>query len=650
MPESRVRVLVVNPKLNQAVGIKNAIDAVPGFEARSFTSPINALEFARTTPLDAAVLDLAIRSPNLGETTVALRKLNPKIKLILTNAPAEALSKLRADGEIALPARARDIEPLLRDLFPPAVNENRPPTPVRRPQELMLPQQADTTTPPVPPAQPHDPSQPDPFQRIAAEEPPIPSAVEGGTVREAVRALLPRTPADESMFVIEITPIPSDTDEGQPLDHDEVAETSAEEPAAPPTPAPVPDEPVLAPDDTRPPTAPMSFDDSDADLDEPLGESITPQPVTMLDVAPLSVDADDEDDDEPEFLAAELSPDDEAGSAAGVPDEDTPPVAIPEQPLVIPGVRRPPKPKTEQPPAATDAPSIDIPGVRRPPKPKTEQPAAMDDGALSRSQPQRGTLSPAELRRALMLTHEQLGTAAAALILTQGDEVLAHSGEMPTQEIEELQAVINGDWDAHGTQARIRYITLPTSRQEYMLHSRMTANGYTLSMAFAGDLPVQDIRTQSDAVASTLESFRGSDDDAGDSALSGSRLPFTAIWMLNNPDDPLTADIAQAIVLEFDRELREFGWPIHAMNVHADFVYVFCDVQTTYLASDVLADLKRISAQAACARRPDWDPDELWADAYMALMPGRELGSDEVQSFLNFTRSRLHRKAQDEES
>ena len=58
MPESRVRVLIVNPKLNQAVGIKNALEAVGGFEARPFTSPANALEFARVTPPDAAVLDI----------------------------------------------------------------------------------------------------------------------------------------------------------------------------------------------------------------------------------------------------------------------------------------------------------------------------------------------------------------------------------------------------------------------------------------------------------------------------------------------------------------------------------------------------------------------------------------------------------------
>ncbi len=292
MPESRVRVLIVNPKLNQAVGIKNALEAVGGFEARPFTSPANALEFARVTPPDAAVLDIAIRSPNVGEVSVALRKLNPKLRLLLTNAPDEAVSKLRADGTIPLPARAREIEPLLRRLFPPPpALDNRPPTPVRRPVEMVNPI---TGGPPQTP--PNDPSQPDPFARIAAEEPPIPTVAEGGTVREAVRALLPRTPLDESMYVVEITPRPSDTDEGQPVPAEPVLPPPAkadddpfagiavappESPAEPPSVA-LPTEPVAAPDDTRPrPEVPAPvFDDADADLDEP--PAVKTQPAAAL--------------------------------------------------------------------------------------------------------------------------------------------------------------------------------------------------------------------------------------------------------------------------------------------------------------------------------------------------------------------------------
>jgi hypothetical protein len=318
---------------------------------------------------------------------------------------------------------------------------------------------------------------------------------------------------------------------------------------------------------------------------------------------------------------------------------------------VIPGVRRPAKKQEDSPASAPqETPPVVIPGQRRPPRKQDTgavpaQPAEPQTDAPAAAAPRRA-LTPSELRKALMLTHEQIGTTAAALILTEESKILAHSGEMPTQEIEELERVISGDWEVRGTQARVRYITLPTSRQEYMLHTRRTENGYVLSMAFAGDLAISEIRAQSDAVAETLHALRAaSGGDAAAAHPDASLVGLTAVWMLDNPDIPLTADIAQAVVIEFDKQLRDLGWTIHAMNVHADFVYVYCDVQTTYLASEVIAELKRISAEAACSRRPGWDPDELWADAYMVLMPGRELGTDEVESFLTFTRSRLHRKA-----
>jgi hypothetical protein len=357
---------------------------------------------------------------------------------------------------------------------------------------------------------------------------------------------------------------------------------------------------TIRPAEQSQPTGAHAFDDSDADLDEP----------PTLPAKP---------------------------AASAAPQPETP---------VIPGIRRPAKKQEETPDDAKPDTPVVIPGVRRPPKKQDAAPAAAATNADSPAAVPRRALTPGELRKALMLTHEQIGTTAAALILTEGSDILAHSGEMPTQEIEELQSVIGGDWEVGGTQARVRYITLPTSRQEYMLHTRRTENGYVLSMAFAGDLAVSEIRAQSDAVAETLHAMRPAgtvilDDPPVDASLVG----LTAVWMLDDPASPLTADVAQAVVIEFDRQLRDLGWTIHAMNVHADFIYVYCDVQTTYLASEVIAELKRISADAACSRRPDWSPDELWADAYMVLMPGRELGSDEVESFLTFTRARLHRKA-----
>ena len=756
MPDSRVRVLVINPKLPIAVGIKTAFDALGGFDARPFTSPLNALEFARTAPPDAAVLDLMIRSPGIAETTVALRKLNPKIKLLLTNAPDEAVTKLRADGLLSLPPRAREIEPMLRALFPPDA-ESRPGTPSRRPLELRTsaardsardtPTLASRDNAPTKPAREETPTLPardnvqdklpdaleqdDPFDRIAGEEPPVPTGMEGGTVREAVRAMLPRQPLDESMYVVEITPRPSDTDEDKPIpgsgewraltpaeaaeeeraeeaaadeaesESDAVSEITPDDDApeapiaadgeavkaapetsqTPPKPAePVDlserlavDEPEVPKNETAaptkrndgikvpalPPVRPILPTDKMPRVQPPkpfetLKPLEQPRPIAPLEpVEPLNPpvahafdDSDADLDEPPTDSRAAAKP--LAGTPPVIPAQPTPAQAQTDAPpVVIPGVRRPAKKPDDEPASeAQEVPPVAIPGQRRAPKKQEAEPAAGPQPEAHETSAPRRALTPGELRKALRLTHEQIGTTAAALILTDGSDILAHSGEMPTQEIEQLERVIGGDWEVRGSQARVRYITLPTSRQEYMLHTRRTENGYVLSMAFAGDLAVSEIRAQSDAVAETLHALRpaGGDDPAAALA-DASLVGLTAVWMLDNPEAPLTADVAQAVVIEFDRQLRDLGWTIHAMNVHTDFVYVYCDVQTTYLASEVIAELKRISAEAAVSRRPDWSPDTLWADAYMVLMPGRELGSDEVESFLAFTRPRLHRKA-----
>lgn len=595
MSEPLLRILIINPKLDHALGIKKALDALGGFETRAFTSPINALEFARKAVLDMVVADFHLRSPNLAETTLALRKLNVKVKLILTNAPDEAIKRLHAHGSITLPARAREVEVLMRELFPPLPQENRTNT-----DTLGAPVALEGSKP--------APDSTDLFERLAKEEPPVPTGTEGGTVREAVRALLPRNTDTDQFPIIDITPRQSDTDDGQPVlvdalpeeeetpdlmsmpdvPDDDEASTGEGRPTHESAPAESDDVPLLPVPEDAP--LPPVFDDYDADLED----------------APAS-DDEGTTHDNPRVIAPETA-------SVQQETDDAPPPLPPD--IKIPGQRRPVKNKTETP----------VPSP-------ADMPAPTHD----------------DLRRALIMTHEMVGSTAAALILTDENDIVTYTGEMPTEEIGELRAIINGDWSALGRQSRTRYAVLPTSRQEYVLHTRPTQNGYHLTLAFDCDLPISEIRAQSDAVARQLHEMPTDgpaldfDTQDADAALT---LPFTAVWMLQDADDPLTADIAQAVVLALDARLHALDWQIHALNVHSDFIYVYCDVQTTYLAGEVVAELKSAASEAVCQRRPDWDADALWADAYMTLVPGRELAIEEVQAFLSFTRARLNRAAE----
>lgn len=611
MPDVRIHVLVIIPRLSDAVGIKAALDSVGRFDVRPFTSPINGLNHARTAPPDLAILDVHIRQPNVLEVTTALRKLNPKVKLLLTNAPVEAISKLHADGTIALPARARNLIPQIDELFPP------PPPRVETPPSAPVPAQEPKALNAPPP--------PDPLERIAREEPPIPTLEEGGTLREAIAALLPSKALDTSAYVLEVPSGAFETDQNAAM----------EVPPAEPVP-PVASTDALAA--TLMESGPMfdevrdtPFDDADSDLDA--------MPTTARSARV-----------EPPVTTAPTTPVEPDTSAESEPLEELPPA------LRIPGQRRPVR-KPAPPTYAGDIPAPLSPVPRQvEPEPPSRIPGRRHGKAIRI--PSTAMMPPdgSQLKRALTETYKRIGVTAAALILSDPDHIIAHSGEMPTQEIEELNDVISGDWDVGGQQSRIRYVTLPTSKQEYMLHTRRTGTGHILSLAFAGDLPVRELRKQSDQIAEALAQLSSDEEldveepeaeDETSEPQTAPRLqqPITAIWMLEDPSDPITAEVAQAIVLELDTQFRDIGWRVHTLNVHPDFIYIFCEVDAGYLANEIVADLMHYAAEAACQRRPDWDPETVWADAYLALMPGREMGSDEVQSFIQFTRTRLNRKA-----
>ena len=55
-------------------------------------------------------------------------------------------------------------------------------------------------------------------------------------------------------------------------------------------------------------------------------------------------------------------------------------------------------------------------------------------------------------------------------------------------------------------------------------------------------------------------------------------------------------------------------------------------------AYEVIDDLKQRTAEIIHAQYPDINPDELWADSYLVMMPGRELDADEISQFINFER------------
>jgi hypothetical protein len=272
-------------------------------------------------------------------------------------------------------------------------------------------------------------------------------------------------------------------------------------------------------------------------------------------------------------------------------------------------------------------------GRRKPPKSTQEPPTP----AILTQTDSLAAVNPNEIaaRKALQLTQAATESTAAACILTLGADLIAHAGELPDEEIEELRGLLKDDWQPTGRGNRIRFLTLPSTGQDYMLIARRTEDGYTLTMVFAGDVPLSDIRHQAETLVRALAYVPTPEPE-----LIIPSLPMTAIWTLKSPDQPLTAEAAQAIVLALDTDLG-VGWRIHNLNVHAEYIYVYCDTPVDSLPGDVVNQLRQLTERAVFSRMPE-RTSPLWSDSYLALVPGREMGADEVRRFLRFSRMSPH--------
>lgn len=308
------------------------------------------------------------------------------------------------------------------------------------------------------------------------------------------------------------------------------------------------------------------------------------------------------------------------------------------------------------------------------------QPAA-DEPPLRESTITRGTDSddPRIARLALSLTQASLDLTAEATLLTRDGEIVAYAGELPIEDIEDIHHIIRADWEVAQTgEARVRFIILPSSGEDYMIYSRLTESGFMLSMFFIGNMPLRAIRRQGERLINALTSIPDVDETQSISNDELQRLeaeiaqetesvqesqllliqeqqkagiaqskpepqvlsPYTYIWLIRNPERPLTAEIAQAIVDGMDHHLGQEGWDIHTLHVFEDYVYLLAGVPGDTMANEVMNKLMGLSARIAQQIDPDIDAQTLWDDSYCVLTPGREFQQDEIQQFINFSRLR----------
>lgn len=271
---------------------------------------------------------------------------------------------------------------------------------------------------------------------------------------------------------------------------------------------------------------------------------------------------------------------------------------------------------------------------------------------------------------ALTLTQASLELTAEATLLARDGQIVAYSGMLPIEDVRDLGGAIGYDWEAEPQEARIRFVNLPGSGKDYMLYSRRTEDGFTLTMIFAGNMPLRVIRRQSDRLVHALETVPEPPPaemviDAPETlevteapeaviaeepppapaapvlpARAGPLTAYGFLWLIRDPEQPLDNEVAQAIVGGLDYQLTHEGWEISTFQVFEDYVYLVADVPGEIPAHDLIEKLMRQSAELAFGADTRIDPERLWADSYLIVFPARELDIEEIQSFINFARVR----------
>ena len=249
---------------------------------------------------------------------------------------------------------------------------------------------------------------------------------------------------------------------------------------------------------------------------------------------------------------------------------------------------------------------------------------------------------------AVTMTRAMSDMTADATVLTRSNRIVAFSGNLSLEQFRAIRGCIADDWSAQDQQSRIRFIKVPKSGADYMLCSRGTVGGHTLTMIFAGGKQLTEIRRQGDRMLNALAGVHAGipageappvEEEPGEliSDVADSRTPIAFVWMVADPALLLRRSVAEQLVFWLEVQLNALNWRVHRLDVHQDFIYLHADAPGRASPESLIRTVMDRSRSIACSEDKAL-PDELWADAYLVLQPGRELSERELRNFLQFAR------------
>lgn len=662
-------IITINVKF--ALNAKKALERDGNATVTVFSSGKAGIDYLRQHPQDVAIIDFRIKDMPGTDMIDHMRTLQPKIAVIAApDHPAIYGLKERYNIQqiINIPIATRQLLNILENAVEAMVSNQETDTPTTNYKQGLSVERAtqafefwledtddgDTVveirTPTEDVEPPKDISST--FQRLAAEEPPMPKFAEGSTIRdlrasltnlEDIKRVLVKDEDDDSDNEETLVPETTDTDS---IPAAIILETALDES----TPihtftleefmqrvveqgvegiAPLPSWEAEEKRYIREPDF-LQNDLPFPELDEAIEYTGT---VTIVsDAQKVETDVGDmvTDPIEPvqrshpveperqEFEPIEIKPEPEASQATTVDEiEDEEPIVEESESQKI----APPRPTT-------------LPDLK-----------VLDETAGQIPFTQFDEEDPELAQLATTLTQVALELTADATVLARNHEIVAYAGKLPPTDLDELHDQLTIEWDKvkESGKSRILFASLPSTGEEFMVSTRGTEAGFTLSLIFSGTRPLHDIRRQSKRLAEALANLPEPEPEpeppANKPTVSipstdeiGIRKPIAFLWLLRDHNTPFDNATQTKIVKSLDVALTTSGWKVG--DIHApDYVYIYGLMPAKLNARDTLNKLMQRTADIV-----QQDNDTLWDNSYLILQPGREMSSEEIQRFVNFVR------------
>lgn len=681
------RVLFIDSDAEALARIKQALEAAGDFEAKVFVTGEAALEYASLNPPTVAVISLNVQDVSPARLVDQLRAIRPGLVLLLrapTETDEQVIAALNPEGVLHGGYSARVLLPMLEDTLYPAAREDEDLPPGVSASMRYLDEDAAAFGEILRSIEPgaHPPGKQDTFDvlvdsmRGKADKPSLPQrqrlanwarAAEAET--EAFAQQEPE-PANDVLFqklAAEEPPMPTLDDTGTVrdliaiTDFEELSDSDSVE---------IPEEMIRAYDEI----AGIEFDEVEQDLLDALAAADMPDGATtpLTDAAASTVQ---ELIPMPDDVRSKI----EAGStrpieAPAVEATGTPPPDAPE----AMSVATPPDNR----PADTDAAALALQLTQHTLKSSAQATLLMRHRSVIASA---GDLSETDIDALIdLLDYETVlsGGKIKIKFVSLPDSGMNHMAvAAPTVDDMVLVMVFTENMHLRGIRQQAKTLT------EALLATYQSAAPPPDGPARPGVQPVGELDFETPApdaseqvLTATYESedsqfgttgtmdsqgddgpalavhgedTQGAGDDIREATESEPLLDpaelvkYACAWILRDPEAELDSDLVDALPVWLDKIITAHHWLPEQIDVQPDYISVVISVAPGDTPSQVVETLMDETAQRVLAARPELsmngDPagepyTALWADAYYIVAPGRPLTHEELSNFISYQR------------